>query len=240
MNELRLYTYEREKPLLTDDFIEHYGVKGMKWGVRKDGSRSTGKGVIKNIKKKVDSVVKKKQGATNREEALKTNDLNYINSHKHEFTTNELNNVANRVQAEQRISQLAYNNSTKAKVRKILKSPAFKVVATVSVAALAVAGATIYANVKSGKTWTQTKKDIPKNVKNVANRYVRNQIWKRYKDFVKEPKEMDLSGIFGGVQTVKDAVMPSAAPQSNTNAAGQLLLTMGKEVVKKKKGKKKH
>ena len=36
MGERYLYEYDYDKPELTEEFLEHHGVKGMKWGVRKD------------------------------------------------------------------------------------------------------------------------------------------------------------------------------------------------------------
>lgn len=35
MDELKLYEYNYDKPELTEEFLEHYGILGMKWGVRK-------------------------------------------------------------------------------------------------------------------------------------------------------------------------------------------------------------
>ena len=35
MEERYLYEYDYAKPELTDEFLEHYGVLGMKWGIRK-------------------------------------------------------------------------------------------------------------------------------------------------------------------------------------------------------------
>lgn len=51
MEERYLYEYDYAKPELTDEFLEHYGVLGMKWGIRKDRYRGIS-GLIRRHKLK--------------------------------------------------------------------------------------------------------------------------------------------------------------------------------------------
>lgn len=123
-NVLRLYEYDYDKPPL-EDVIIHYGVKGMKWGVRKDKKRLFGS----KRRKKKDKVYK------SNEEAIAAKDLKYIQKHKDKFSTKELNQVMNRVEAETKLDKMAKQSTSKARKRvdKILKSKAFKAIASIAV-----------------------------------------------------------------------------------------------------------
>lgn len=53
---------------IEEDFIEHYGTKGMKWGIRnKPGSGRKGKGKAKKASDMSDEELKKKVGRLNME-----------------------------------------------------------------------------------------------------------------------------------------------------------------------------
>lgn len=113
--------YYNDYLIQSDDTLTHYGVLGMKWGVRryqnKDGTLTkAGKRKYKispdgNVEKrsykerkeydkKVSSLKKaneeKKKKAAIREKALKNNDLDLISKHSNMFTTEEINNAVNR------------------------------------------------------------------------------------------------------------------------------------------------
>lgn len=127
---IRLYEYDYDKPPLEDAII-HYGVKGMKWGVRKDKKRLFGSKRRKKREKTYKS----------NEAAIEAKDLKYIQKHKDKFSTKELNQVMNRIDAETRLEKMAKQSSSgaKGKVKKILNNKVFKAVAIVALAAGAAA-----------------------------------------------------------------------------------------------------
>ena len=136
----KFYTYDYDKPDLSEEFLAHFGVKGMRWGHRKD--RLKGSCKTRKRKSSTKSKVKraKKQQPT-KEELIEKKDLKEISKRKNEFTTKELNEVMNRINAEERLDKM-YKDSkptTKAKntVKKILNDKKFKVaVAVIAVSAL--------------------------------------------------------------------------------------------------------
>ena len=117
MGDTLLYEYSYEKPELTNEFLEHYGILGMKWGVRRGpypiGSK---KGKVKKSKAKAKKVYK------TREQIIKDKDIQEMNKRKDEFTTQEINDVLNRINAETRLSQLAKQTSKKGKAKKAIKN----------------------------------------------------------------------------------------------------------------------
>lgn len=142
MGDTLLYEYSYEKPELTNEFLEHYGILGMKWGVRRGpypiGSK---KGKVKKSKAKAKKVYK------TREQIIKDKDIQEMNKRKDEFTTQEINDVLNRIGAETRLSQLAKQTSKKGKakrtVKKIINNKAVKALA-VSTLVAAVGAYAIY------------------------------------------------------------------------------------------------
>ena len=136
---IKLYCENYEKPDLSDETLAHYGVLGMRWGVRKDRKKSSGS--IKRSKNRK----AKKQVKTYKDpkEALEARDLDYMNKHKDKFSTNEINQVLSRLDTEKRLSAMSkeYGESkTKKNIKKILKSKEFKIVAGITVGVLAIAG----------------------------------------------------------------------------------------------------
>lgn len=154
---VKLYEYPEIKPDL-DEMLEHHGIKGQKHGVRNGppyplGSDiSTGKRLKKSIgsiKRRAASkskVWKAKRAAKaakanepkykDKREAIDAKDLEYISQHKGMFSTNEMNEVMNRVNAEQRIDQMVYNQK---QAKKVTNSKAFKIIASSAIAGLSYA-----------------------------------------------------------------------------------------------------
>lgn len=143
------FDYDSNKPELSDEALEHYGVLGMKWGHRKDKYKTgSGKRRKKRSVKKIFGKKKQKQEYKTKREAMDAKDLQYLQKHKGEFTTNELNEVMNRINTEQRLDQMVYNQK---QAKKVTNSKAFKIIATTAISGLSFAAVNYAMMNKEGK-----------------------------------------------------------------------------------------
>lgn len=100
-----------------DDFLQHYGVLGMKWGHRK--ARST---VSSNKKPKSTAITKPKQ--TPKPKSKPT---------QRELSDEELRAVINRMRLEREYADLQYRSSSRAKVENVVKAMGTAALLTTSV-----------------------------------------------------------------------------------------------------------
>lgn len=90
-----MWQYNYMTAVDSSEEFQHYGVLGMKWGVRKDASRAYGKAVKKKQKLEKKAVNKNLKSAKLRSKALKkevraTNERQYQKARKLEFKANKL------------------------------------------------------------------------------------------------------------------------------------------------------
>ena len=105
-----------------DDFLQHYGVLGMKWGHRKARSNVSSNKKPKSTKNTTTSKPKPKPKQTQRE-----------------LSDEELRNVINRMRLEREYADLQYRASSRAKVESVVRT--IGTVATLTTSAM-----TIYNN----------------------------------------------------------------------------------------------
>lgn len=115
---------EREAELIS---LEHHGIKGMKWGVRRSpeqlGHRTKKRSIFSKVKKAVKKTAKKTKKATEkkeeesaekiREKVLKSTDPRYIAKHLKYLDDNELQGRINRISKETTIKKMAADASGK-------------------------------------------------------------------------------------------------------------------------------
>lgn len=90
-----------------------------------------------------------------KKEAIDAKDLEYISKNKGMFSTNELNEVMNRVNAEQRIDQMVYNQQ---QAKKVTNSKAFKIISTTAISGLSYAAVNYAMAGKEGRAKYDGKK----------------------------------------------------------------------------------
>ena len=106
-------------------FIEHHGVKGMRWGVRKrdSGGSTSSTSITKRSTKKNGKVEVGKASKHNvSEDAMKTK-LNKATAKKHStnaLSTAELQSLVNRMNLEQQYSKLTYKPSMRDRAKKLI------------------------------------------------------------------------------------------------------------------------
>ena len=99
-----------------DDFLQHYGVLGMKWGHRKARSTSSSNKKPKSTKNTTTSKPKPKPKPTQRE-----------------LSDEELRAVINRMRLEREYADLQYRASSRAKVENVVKTVGTAALLTTSV-----------------------------------------------------------------------------------------------------------
>ena len=97
-----------------DDFLQHYGVLGMKWGHRKARSTSSSNKKPKSTKNTTTSKPKPKQT-------------------QKELSDEELRAVINRMRLEREYADLKYRSSSRAKVENVVKTVGTAALLTTSV-----------------------------------------------------------------------------------------------------------
>lgn len=106
----------------TDEFLEHYGVKGMKWGVRRDRAerRAAAKGeqlAFKRVTPKPQKAFKrsspKPEASSDKKEASSIQAKVYKKTNTSALSNNELRKVNERMRLEQEYSRLTNSNQTK-------------------------------------------------------------------------------------------------------------------------------
>ena len=129
--EVKLYENDYEKPDLTDEFLEHHGIKGQKWGVRNGppyplssgkskkvresyggiSKRKKKKQQLKNLEKarrqRAKNIQERKETAQTKEEILKNRDPVAMLKNVDKFTTKEIQDFNTREQAISQLSQQA-------------------------------------------------------------------------------------------------------------------------------------
>lgn len=115
---------EREAELIS---LEHHGIKGMKWGIRRSpeqlGHKTKKRSIFSKVKKaakKTKKVAEKKEEESVekiREKVLKSTDPRYIAKHLKYLDDNELQGRINRISKETAIKKMAADASGKKAIK---------------------------------------------------------------------------------------------------------------------------
>lgn len=128
---IRLYEFNYRKPELEDAVI-HYGIKGMHWGIRKDrkpqgyqgSGRKSKKKTLESKIRKNNAKVGKNKSSQNQNDTRRVSkeDIHNLNKNKEKYSTNEINEILNRYNTEQRLSDLdsKLNPTNKTKAKKVV------------------------------------------------------------------------------------------------------------------------
>lgn len=138
---IKLYEFDHDKPELSEEFLEHHGILGMKWGIRKQ--REAGKGRIskhkarklrkrriKSLKKARQARMKKRieeqQKQKTKDDIIKSKDIASMLKNVDKFSNQEINDMLTRLDTEGRLAERVSkmnkaNQSTGKKMANALK-----------------------------------------------------------------------------------------------------------------------
>lgn len=128
--EIKLYEYNQYKPELDEEYIEHFGILGMHWGQRNGppyplgSDKSTGRRLKKSAGGGSGSVSRKRRRALKKarktraknlkirtmekqtkEDIIKNKDIKSMLRNVDKFTSQEINDMLNRLSVEQRLRE---------------------------------------------------------------------------------------------------------------------------------------
>lgn len=184
---VKLYEYEMPKPDL-EDIVIHYNHNHSPV----DGKFTSGSGgsiSAKDLKKKKKKDKNSKMPETEKDRAIKNKDLTYVKQHVDELSTQEINDLINRINAESRLDDLLKkeeikDKKTKSAIKKIMSNPAFSLAAALAISGLTYASYEAYKGVTSPTPRLVDKsnpyrKQFAKDVATGAGRYAERRVKKK-------------------------------------------------------------
>ena len=153
-----------------DEWLAHYGILGMKWGVRRYQPYSV-RGRKSGEGGKEVGEAKKKSKTPTKEQLLKSTDPNEVWKYRDQLNDRELRERVNRIQTEQQLQQIIAQSSKKG------ETAANKILNNVKKLAIAGVSAYLFKNMKSlASNPTATAEAIKKGIE-VAKSTWMNYPW---------------------------------------------------------------